>query len=1074
LRKLHFYVHTHWDREWYQPFESFRTQLVHLVKGVVRDLESGTLPPFYMDGQSIIFDDVLAVVPSLEPRLRQLMADKKLSAGPWYVLADQMLVSGESLIRNLRFGLQDLSKIGQPSLVGYCPDTFGHSADLPRILNGFGIESATVWRGVPHLDMGPLFWWHSPDGSKVLAYHLTNGYYQTNVHEIAYADNGTAHGGAERSSTANKLPGTVQNPSDGSASEVLSKLLAYVLPWVDLAPSDNGKACSYNRLINGALLPIGGDHTAPPRDLLQIIDSLNKQLKLENHDLELVPTTLGDFLELVRTSTDKPVTLVQKVEGELRFNQSSAAYNRSYLLPGVLSTRLYLKRANRLAEYKLARLAEPLAAVVTALGLQTYPHQELEHAWKLLLQNSPHDSICGCSVDEVHREMMVRTAKLNNTVDSLMTATGAAVSGLANSSLQAADDPDYNADRLAIINVSGQAVAAPVFTRWSAKPGDLKALSSSENVQVVSHRKSDQLFSGWGIVPYYKDVELVEGWVWPGTVPPLGVKTVAWPDALDVVEVTVAADPESNGHNGPSTDTPAANGTDTREQAEEPFATDALVVEPAKIGRLTTVDPSFKPVTVRSNRMNNGTLEVSIASDGDLKVIQYIEGELPRVYALRHRIRDVGDGGDTYNFDPIPEDKNIRAKAVSVRPGQRGPLVGSLVITYEIEIPERAEPLGPLKLKGDDQAHKITVFKRSKKKVKHRITTEVSLRRGVPIVFFDTQWINESSDHRMEVVFDTGKKVRETYSENHFSLVYRDHDRKGQRWERLPVAPAHEAAVDRFPCQRFFIANNQAFFNTGMPEYAVDDEQVSITMLRAVSWLSKPRLWSRGGGAGPSLHVPEANSFGLNKCSYGWAPLAVASAPVEQPNDSKRPDRFARAYELAELYEGPLWAAATHADLWSRKEASLVHNDNKAIRMVACFAEEFQEKDAAPMHSLILRFLNTTSTPQQCTISLDAGKLAEVRQCDMSGPSANSKQLDSIKSGDRLQVQVQLDKFQLITLQATILANNEDQKLGTFAGSTKASSPQSSSTPAVQTSSNAPAPRSTKRKTAKAGGKKKM
>src|SRR5262249_48241590 len=135
----------------------------------------------------------------------------------------------------------------------------------------------------------------------------------------------------------------------------------------------------------------------------------------------------------------------------------------------------------------------------------------------------------------------------------------------------------------------------------------------------------------------------------------------------------------------------------------------------------------------------------------------------------------------------------------------------------------------------------------------HRITTEISLRRGVPVLFFETRWQNLASDHRLEVIFETGKKVRETYAENHFSVITREHQRSGQTMQKLPVPLAHEAPVDRFPCQRFFIANGQVFFNTGMPEYGVEEERVSMTMLRAISWLSKPRLWTRGGGAGPNL-----------------------------------------------------------------------------------------------------------------------------------------------------------------------------------------------------------------------------
>lgn len=50
------------------------------------------------------------------------------------------------------------------------------------------------------------------------------------------------------------------------------------------------------------------------------------------------------------------------------------------------------------------KVAEPLAAIAAKEGME-YP-QICTSGWKLLMQNHPHDSICGCSVDDVHREMI--------------------------------------------------------------------------------------------------------------------------------------------------------------------------------------------------------------------------------------------------------------------------------------------------------------------------------------------------------------------------------------------------------------------------------------------------------------------------------------------------------------------------------------------------------------------------------------------------------------------------------------------------------------------------------------------
>ncbi len=141
LKDFNLYLHTHWDREWYLPFETYRAQLVAVVKQVLSQLESGELPNFLLDGQSCVLEDVLLIEPQLEPRIVRLMSEDKLAAGPWYVLADQLLVSGESLVRNMKIGLDATRKLGSPAMIGYCPDTLGHTADMPRILQGFAIDT---------------------------------------------------------------------------------------------------------------------------------------------------------------------------------------------------------------------------------------------------------------------------------------------------------------------------------------------------------------------------------------------------------------------------------------------------------------------------------------------------------------------------------------------------------------------------------------------------------------------------------------------------------------------------------------------------------------------------------------------------------------------------------------------------------------------------------------------------------------------------------------------------------------------------------------------------------------------
>ena len=297
------YLHTHWDREWYLPFEAYRLRLVDVVKTVIARLESGALPNFLLDGQASVLEDVLEIDPSLAEPLKRLMKKGTLSAGPWYVLADQLLVSGESLVRNLRLGLEVTSRYGPPAMIGYCPDTFGHTQDLPRILQGFAIDSAFVWRGTPKLDSGPAFLWQSADGSTVLAYQLSRGYYQTEPIVNANID--------------------------------LNKFVAKWLPPNDI---------HFCRQLNGALIPVGGDHLSPPENIAKQLANLSNGSARKKSTTAakvvsgktatelvqaqapcLVATPLPAFAKLINENIDR--AKLPYLQSELRDNSSAQIFS---------------------------------------------------------------------------------------------------------------------------------------------------------------------------------------------------------------------------------------------------------------------------------------------------------------------------------------------------------------------------------------------------------------------------------------------------------------------------------------------------------------------------------------------------------------------------------------------------------------------------------------------------------------------------------------------------------------------------------------------------------------------------
>src|ERR671918_113119 len=169
--------HTHWDREWYAPFQAYRVQLVHLVDALLDLLESEpAYTRFLLDGQTALVDDYLEIRPEARARLERLVTAGRVQVGPWMVLMDEFMVSGETIVRDLQLGQRRATELGGAMPVGYLPDMFGHIAQMPQLLRLAGFGHAVVWRGVPSAITRTAFSWEAPDGSAVRAEYLYGSY----------------------------------------------------------------------------------------------------------------------------------------------------------------------------------------------------------------------------------------------------------------------------------------------------------------------------------------------------------------------------------------------------------------------------------------------------------------------------------------------------------------------------------------------------------------------------------------------------------------------------------------------------------------------------------------------------------------------------------------------------------------------------------------------------------------------------------------------------------------------------------------------------------------------------------
>lgn len=370
-KTAHIISHTHWDREWYLPYETHHMMLIKTMDTLLDTFEKDPNFKYYhLDGQTVLLEDYLEVRPDKKELLEKVIKEGRLNIGPWYVLQDEFLTSSEANIRNLQYGHKDSKKYGvEPCKVGYFPDSFGNMGQAPQILKQAGIDAAAFGRGVkptgfnnevsaddkfesPYSEM----YWESPDGSKVLGILFANWY--CNGMEV---------------------------PVDGKeAKEYWEKRI-----------EDASKFASCNHL----LFMNGCDHQPIQTDLSQAINFANNLY----NDIEFVHSNFEDYIKDLKENMPKDL---QVIKGELRSQQTDGWYT----LVNTASARVYLKQWNNLCQTLFEKVAEPIATMASHYGYK-YPHHLFEYGWKSLMKNHPHDSICGCSVDEVHREMVARFDK---------------------------------------------------------------------------------------------------------------------------------------------------------------------------------------------------------------------------------------------------------------------------------------------------------------------------------------------------------------------------------------------------------------------------------------------------------------------------------------------------------------------------------------------------------------------------------------------------------------------------------------------------------------------------------------
>lgn len=769
--------HTHWDREWYWPFERFRIELARVVDHVLAVLERDpAFRYFFLDGQTVVLEDYLQARPDNRERLRRQIAAGRLGVGPWYTLPDEFLASGESLIRNLLLGHRVAGTFGAVTKAGYCPDTFSHPAQLPQILAGFGIDSFFFMRGLGE-DVGALrseFTWEAPDGSPVLAHFLSESYTNAAILRGTPEETILHHG---------------RLVNYDSLSELRDRLAAR-------AATDT------------VLLMNGGDHLDVQEDLPAILQTLRERMPDR-----LTHGTLREFIERVRAKGGPSHTY----RGELLLG-------RYFLVNlGCFSSRMYLKQRNAETQTLLERLAEPLAAMARLLGAPSW-QSVLWHAWRSVLQNHAHDSICGCSVDPVHDEMVARYRQAAQMAQAVARAS-----------------LDHLAGRIAAGPWQGRGIPVVVFNPLA-----------------------------------WARTDCVEAEVIPYVDFPFGVRTFT-PSGYRVLDLQRCALVDDEGREIPF------QLLEERLTAEDPlnrrkilpacrirfvardvpglgYRTAALVPRPRGATR-------GRPRRVPGERtIENEFYRVSAEDDGSLTVEDARAG---RTLRGLHFFEDAGDAGDEYAFAAPEQQEVIESRAGTAKiEVVRGPVGDTLHVRHVLKLPDALAPDGR---------------RRSSRRVACRVSSAVSLFPGVRRVDIETAVTNTARDHRLRVAFPTGWRTDASVADDAFlvtrrSLALPD----GTDWEEPPVPTRpHRTFVGVEHG-----GHGLAVASAGLPEHEVTPEGVVyLTLLRCVGYLGRPTGVPRKGLVGPPIATPGAQCLGEHRFRYAMIPYAGGweDAKIWQP-----------------------------------------------------------------------------------------------------------------------------------------------------------------------------------------------
>ena len=746
---VHIISHSHWDREWYQSFESHRMKLIELVDNILDKVENDPeFGGFFLDGQVIAIDDYLEIRPEKRAQVEKCIREGKVQTGPWYILQDEFLTSGEACVRNLQVGMQEAEQYGAVGNVGYFPDAFGNAGQMPQVLKQAGMDAVVFGRGVKPI---------GPNNE------VTGGQYESTYSEMMWA-----------SPDGTKLPGILFANWYNNGVEIPVDEAEAKVYW-DKKLADARKFAATHQL----LMMNGCDHQPLQKNITEAIRVARKLYP----DVEFIHSDFKKYVEAMEKEISENFSTVK---GELTSQETDGRWT----LANTASSWIGLKQDNRAGETALERKAEPAAAMADVMG-KAYPEDQMIYSWKKLMQNLPHDSICGCSVDEVNEEMKTRFAKSRQVADAIYD-----------------ESVEYLTNKVNTAALPGDGEKIP-FVVWNTS-GETK----SQVVEKELHLFRDYNLFVWDSYEAAEKVEFpamvlrdADGNVVPAKIADAGVAfgydlpddRFRQPYMAKKVLVTFEAEVPALGYR--------TYYLETAEQAQD-------------------VDV----VSADENVLENDAVKVVVNADGSYNLLDKKTG---RMYENLGFYEDTGDMGNEYIYiqdsgKQVVSTKGMKAEISCV---EKNAFRTVVEICHKMMVPSGMgeELLRQREMCIDPYTR---VANRSSELVEMDVKTVLTLEKSAKGLRVATTICNQAKDHRVRVILPTGLDTSMHMADSAFEVVRRN-NRHNDTW-------TNPCGCERQQC---FVAMEDAkggllVANRGLYEYEILEDQgnaVAVTLLRCVA-----------------------------------------------------------------------------------------------------------------------------------------------------------------------------------------------------------------------------------------------